>query len=238
MSKLQTKMMLLAGLGALALLPGAKADEWNQKTVFTFSGPVEIPGQTLPAGTYVFKLHNSASNRHIVQVFNKDENHVFGTFLAIPDYRLRPSSEPIINFHERAAGSPVAVKAWFYPGRTYGHEFVYPKSEAVALARAYNTPVPAMPTELTPDTIKPDATMDGPQVEAMETAPLMAEKPTGEEADLAQIFLVSFTQAAVRPAGLPETLPTTATSLPLIGLIGLLSLGTALGLRRIAAKVN
>jgi len=81
MNKLQTKLMLLAGLGALALLPGAKADEWNQKTVFTFSGPVEIPGQTLPAGTYVFKLHNSASNRHIVQVFNKDENHVFGLSL-------------------------------------------------------------------------------------------------------------------------------------------------------------
>src|ERR1700733_15112474 len=144
MSKLQTKMMLFAALGAFALLPGAKADEWNQKTVFTVSGPVEIPGQILPAGTYVFKLHNSASSRHIVQVFNKLEDHIFGTFLAIPDYRLQPSSEPIINFHERAAGSPVAVKGWFYPGRTYGHEFVYPKTKAVALAQANNPPVPSM----------------------------------------------------------------------------------------------
>jgi len=106
MSTLQTKMLLLVGLGVMALLPGAKAGEWDQKTVFTFSGPVEIPGQILPAGTYVFKLHNSDSNRHIVQVFNKDENHVFGTFLAIPDYRLHPSSKPIINFHERAAKAP------------------------------------------------------------------------------------------------------------------------------------
>src|SRR5271154_275632 len=102
MSKLQTKMMLLVGLGVLALSPGARADEWNQKTVFTFSGPVEIPGQILPAGTYVFKLANSQSNRHIVQVFNKSENHIFGTFLAIPDYRLRPSDKPIIKFEERA----------------------------------------------------------------------------------------------------------------------------------------
>jgi hypothetical protein len=64
-------------------------------------------GQILPAGTYVFKLRNSDSYRHIVQFFNKDENHVFGAFIAIRDYRLHPSSKSIVNFHERAAGSPV-----------------------------------------------------------------------------------------------------------------------------------
>src|SRR5277367_6625205 len=104
MNKLQTKIMLLIGLGAFVWLPGAHADEWNQKTVLTFNGPVEIPGQILPAGTYVFKLANSQSNRHIVQVFNKDENHVFGTFLAIPDYRFHPAEGSIIKFHERVAG--------------------------------------------------------------------------------------------------------------------------------------
>jgi hypothetical protein len=198
MSILQTKMMLLIGLGALALLPGAKADEWNQKTVFTFSGPVEIPGQILPAGTYVFKLHNSDSYRHIVQVFNKDENHVFGTFFAIPDYHLHPSSEPIINSHERAAGSPIAVKAWFYPGPTYDHEFVYPKTKAVALARANNTPVPAMPAELTPDTTMPDIAMNGPEIVALDMAPLSAEKPNGQEVDLAT-FSQSMTLTSLRP---------------------------------------
>ena len=90
MFKLQMKMVLLAGFGALALMPGARADERNQKTVFTFNAPIEIPGQVLPAGTYVFKLADSSSNRHIVQIFNKEENRVFGTILAIPDYRLRP----------------------------------------------------------------------------------------------------------------------------------------------------
>jgi len=232
MSKLQTKLMLLAGLGALALLPGAKADEWDQKTIFTFSSPVEIPGQILPAGTYVFKLHNSASNRHIVQVFNKREDHVFGTFLAIPDYRLQPSSEPIISFHERAAGSPVAVRGWVYPGRTYGHEFVYPKTKAVALAQANNTPVPSMPAELTADTTMPDITLNGPEIAAFDVAILTAEKPTGEEVDLAEAFPVD------GAAALPETLPTTATSLPLIGLIGFLSLGTAITLRLSAPKAN
>jgi len=230
MSKLQMKVMLLAGLGALVLLPGARADKWDQKTVFTFSGPVEIPGQILPAGTYVFKLANSQANRHIVQVFNNTEDHILGTFLAIPDYRLRPSEKPIIKFEERAAGSPDAVKGWFYPGRTYGHEFVYPKTEALALAKANNTPVPSMPTELAPDTTKPDLTMNAPEVRAMDTAPLKAEQPTGEEVELATAFVVA--------AELPAKLPTTATSLPLVLLIGLLSLGTAVTLRLAAARAK
>src|SRR5580658_7482530 len=122
MNKLQTKM-LLVGLGALTLLPSAWAENWNQRTVFTFSGPVEIPGQILPAGTYVFKLADSSSNRNIVQVFNKDENCLFGTFLAIPDYRLHISDKTMIRFEERAAGSPQAIKAWFNPHRNEGHEF-------------------------------------------------------------------------------------------------------------------
>jgi hypothetical protein len=230
MSKLQTKIMLLAGLGALALLPGAKADDWNQKTVVTFSGPVEMPGQILPAGTYVFKLANSNSNRHIVQVLNKDQDHVFGTFLAIPNHRLRPSEKTIIQFAERAPGSPQAIKAWFYPHRTYGHEFVYPKTEALALAKANDTPVPSMPAAPAPSATKPTTALNGPQIMAWYVVPLKAEEPTGQEVELAQ--------ASAPSAELPETLPKTATSLPLMGLIGLLSLGTAVTMRLAAARVK
>lgn len=228
MNRLKTKLALLAGLGALAMLPSARADQWNQKTVFTFSGPVEIPGQTLPAGTYVFKLHNSNANRHIVQVFNQEENQIFGTFLAIPDYRLRPSDKPIITFHERPSGSPDAIRAWFYPGRNYGHEFVYPKSKAVDLAKANHVPVPSMPVELTPDTIQPSTSMNGPEVAALVAAPLKAEEPSGQEVEIAQAFATE--------AALPERLPSTATGLPLAGLIGMLSLGTAVTLRLASAK--
>ena len=238
MSKLQTKMMLFVGLGALALLPGVRADEWNQKTIFTFSGPVEIPGQILPGGTYVFKLANSHGNRHIVQVFDQDENHVFGTFLAIPDYHLRPSSKPIIKFHERAAGSPDAIRAWFYPGRTYGHEFVYPKTKAVALAQANNTPVPSIPVEMTEDMTKPDAAMDGPEVVAIVAAPVMAEEPGGEEVELAQAFPVAESEPPAAHAELPETLPTTATVMPLVGILGLALVGTAVTVRLAAAKAK
>lgn len=237
MSKLKS-LMLLASLAAVVLLPGARASERDQKTVLTFSGPVEIPGQILPAGTYVFRLADSSSNRHIVQVFNEDENRVFGTFLAIPDYRLRPSEKTIIRFEERTAGSPQAIKGWFYPGRTDGHEFVYPKTEAIALARVNHTPVPSMPTELTVDTTKPATRMNGPEVMALIIAPLKAEKPTGEEVELAEAFPAAEAGTPTPDSGLPEKLPSTATSLPLIGLIGLLSLGTAVSLRFASARTK
>ncbi len=234
MSNFKTKLMLFVGFAAMAIAPVVKADDWNQKTVFTFSGPVAIPGQVLPAGTYVFKLLNSSSNRHIVQVFNEDENHVFGTFLAIPDYHMHPPSQPLIKFHERAEGEPQAIKAWFYPGRSYGHELVYPKNKAVELARLNDTPVPAMPTELTADAVKPDVKVDAPEVVAIVLAPLMAEKPTGEEVVLESAFPALPDTA---PLEKTEELPATASSLPLIGILGLLSLGTAAGLR-VAATVK
>jgi hypothetical protein len=192
MNKTRAKVMFLVGLGFLGwMIPRATADEWDQKTIFTFSGPVEVPGQVLQAGTYVFKLANSQSDRDVVQVFNKGETHLYGTFLAIPDQRLRPAGKPIITFEESAAGSPEAVKGWFYPGDEYGHQFVYPKTQALALAKANNTPVASMPAELAPNTKKPVVTMKEPHVVAMSQAHLKAQKPTGEEAEIAEVFATS-----------------------------------------------
>lgn len=235
MNRIKVTMFLLAGFGFLAgMVPRATADEADQKTVFTFSAPVEIPGQVLPAGTYIFKLADSSSDRNIVQVFSEDGNHLYGTFLAIPHQRQYPANKPIITFEERAANSPDAVKAWFYPGDDSGHEFVYPKPKAVALAKANNTPVPSMPAELSANTTTPATTMQEPHVVAMKQAPLKAQKPTEEEAEIAEVFVAS-AQAPPSQADLPRTLPTTGSSLPMIGLVGLLSLGAALGLKLSAA---
>jgi len=227
------KVLTLACAGVLAaLLPQAKADESNQKTVFTFSGPVEIPGQVLTPGTYVFKLADSMADRNIVQVFNKDENHLYGTFLTIPDYRLKLRGKPIISFEERAAGAPEAVRAWFYPGDNYGHEFVYPKAKALELAKANQQPVASMPNELAANTTKPATTMQEPHVMAMRQTPLKAQKPTEEEVEIAEAFTPPpTTQAAAK-------LPATASNLPLIGLIGLLSLAAAGLLRYAGAAVK
>ena len=231
------RMITLACLGALAgmMSPQAKADAWDQKTIFTFSGPVEIPGQVLSPGTYVFKLMDSMSDRNIVQVFNKDENHVYGTFLAIPDYRLKPAGKPIITFEERAEGSPEAVKAWFYPGENYGHQFVYPKAKAVELAKANTQPVPSMPTELTVNIIMPVITMREPYVVAMKQTPLKAQQPTEEEVEIAEVFMTP-PATAPAPAPAPTELPRTASSLPLVGLTGLLLLGAAALLALVGAR--
>lgn len=212
--------------------PQAKADVWNQKTIFKFSQPVEIPGRVLNRGTYVFKLADSQADRNVVEVFNKKENHLYGIFLTIPDHRLKPRGKPIITFEERAAGSPEAVRAWFYPGDTYGHEFVYPKVKAVALAKANHTPVPAMPQELAANTIQPTTSMTEPHVMAMKQAPLKAEKATGEEVEIAEVFMPPPAPAT----RLPRRLPKTASPLPLVALLGFLSLGVAGALRLATAR--
>ena len=139
--------VLCAAVIATAFSPSVKADEWNQKTVITFSQPVETPGvhikgwAVLPAGTYVFKLLGSPSDRHIVQIFNKDETVVYATVLAIPNYRLRATSKTVLTFRETPPGQPDVLRAWFYPGKNFGEEFVYPKARALELAKVTNSPV-------------------------------------------------------------------------------------------------
>src|SRR5580692_1266773 len=155
MSILKTVTTTVLGLALMGVVfsPAAKADDWNRKTTMTFSGPVEIPGvhlkgwAVLPAGTYVFKILDSQSDRHIVQIFNKDETQVLATILAIPNYRLKVTGNTVVTFRERPAGEPEALRAWFYPGRNFGEEFVYPKAKAVELAKTTNTPILFMPAE-------------------------------------------------------------------------------------------
>jgi len=237
-----TSVFCLALMGAV-LSPGAKADDWNRKTVMTFSGPVEIPGVhlkgwgVLPAGTYVFKILDSQSDRHIVQIFNADETQVVATILAIPNYRLTPTDKTVVTFRERPAGQPEAIRAWFYPGRSWGEEFVYPKARAIQLAKETNTPVLFTPVELPLEVAEPIKAADEPVVVELKKAPVMAIKPTGEEVELAQVVtplpaqdLVAENQEPAPPVA--AELPATASTLPLIALLGLLALGVAFVLRR------
>src|SRR5580692_12912461 len=174
-------IVLCLALASVAFAPSAKADDWNRKTVITFSEPVEIPGVhlqgwgVLPAGTYVFKILDSRSDRHIVQIFSKDELTVYATILAIPNYRLQATDKTTITFRERPAGQPEALRGWFYPGRNWGEEFVYGKSRALEIAKETNEPVLETSDEMAtaPETLK--------------TAPIEAVAPTGEPVELAQV---------------------------------------------------
>ena len=104
-------LRLLTLLFGVALLPAtyfplAHADEWDKATKITFSEPVEVPGRVLPAGTYTFKLLDSASNRHIVQIFNEDRSALITTIMAIPNERLEPAGKTILTYDSVLATSP------------------------------------------------------------------------------------------------------------------------------------
>ena len=246
--KVVTTVCCVALMGA-ALAPSAKADEWNKKTVITFSGPVEIPGVhlkgwgVLPAGTYVFKILDSQSDRHIVQIFNKDETAIYATDLAIPNYRLKATDKTVITFTERPAGEPEALRAWFYPGRNWGEEFVYPKARAMVLAKTANTPVLFTTAELPEEVAEPIKSADAPVVVELRRAPIMAYKPTGEEVQLAEVVTAPPADTLVAMAPRVETvqekkLPETASTLPLIALLGLISLGAAFAVRAFKIRVQ
>lgn len=234
-------MVFCLALVALAFSSGAKADEWNKATVVTFSAPVEIPGvgaQILPAGTYVFKLLDSQSDRHIVQIFNERRDHVFSTILAIPNFRLQATDKTVMTFKERAAGQPEAIRAWFYPGNRWGQEFVYPKKRAIELAKLTNQPVLAMPTELAPNLVEPIKSADEAPVIALKEAPIEAVKPTGEVVAMTEVVEPPPVQtAAVQSTESNKSLPKTASLMPLLGLIGLLSLTGGVGLSIILKRL-
>jgi hypothetical protein len=123
------QVTLCAALLAVAFLPSLKADTWDKKTTVTFSEDVQVPGQVLPAGDYVFKLLNSPSNRNIVQIWNGDESQLITTVMTIPEQRPFAPDQPVFEFDESSGDVPQAVHAWFYPGDTTGFEFVYPSSQ-------------------------------------------------------------------------------------------------------------
>ena len=238
--------ILCLSLAALAFSASVKADAWNKKTVVTFSQPVEVPGGVvLPAGAYVFKLLDSASNRHIVQIFNEDQTHIYATILAIPNYRLRVTGKTVMTFGERAAGEPQAIRSWFYPGDNFGQEFVYSKSRAAELAKLTNSPGHATPAELESEITKPAKTLNEEPEVASKQSQSTAVNPEGKEVEIAQAVEpppVKTTPA--QPEATPdapermEQLPKTASQLPFWGLCGLLSLGAGLALMGVSKRRN
>jgi len=206
--------MASVGMLGVALSPSARADEWNKKTVMTVSEPFQVPNKVLPAGTYVIKLMNSQSDRHIVQIFNADETQLQTTILAIPNYRIQPTGKTVFTFWETPPGQPKALRAWFYPGDNFGQEFAYPKSAAVQIAAVAHQPVPT--TETTEAAALPQAEVTQTQPEQPQEVAQNTPPPAPQEAAPAP---------EPTPAPVPQELPKTASPYPLIGLAGLLSLG-------------
>jgi hypothetical protein len=148
--KMNIKFKALYLSASLALVSSmitpAIADEWNKETKLEFSAPVEVPGKVLTPGKYTFRLLDSESDRNIVEIYSEDANgnqKLVATILAVPDYRQDTPDKPIVNFEERAAGSPEAIRSWFYPGDNMGWEFVYSKAERLVSSNTTPTAAPA-----------------------------------------------------------------------------------------------
>jgi hypothetical protein len=216
--------LLVTSIGLLgaAFLPTARADEWNKRTILTVNEPIQVPGQVIEPGKYVMKLLDSPSNRHIVQIFNEDETHLITTILAIPNYRLEPTGKTQFSFWETPPGQPKALRAWFYPGDNFGQEFAYPKTAAVSIAAVTHTSVPTTTAEdqsqmttaqvSTVNENGEEKSMPEPQQEVAQSTPPPSTPAPEPEADRLQ----------TPPA--PDTLPHTSSPVPLIGLVGMISL--------------
>jgi hypothetical protein len=113
----------------------AHADSWDQSSTITFSEPIQIPGQVLPAGTYLFKLANGDSDRNIVQVFDADGTVLYASLQTIATERQEPTKDTAVTFAEQGAGKPEVLLKWFYPGRETGNEFLYSKEKEKELAQ-------------------------------------------------------------------------------------------------------
>jgi hypothetical protein len=196
----------------------ARADDWTKETKITFSQPVDVAGHVLVAGTYLFKMAD-ANDRHIVRIFSANGKKVIATVMTIPDHRLTATDKTVMKFREVPAGSPEALRAWFYPGRTIGEEFVYPKHRAIELAKASKVIVPAHAAEVVDD-------------ESAKTVEIVAITP--EEKEVPVTAAIQTTPVApvavVASNSEPTQLPKTASALPLVVLLGFASVGLAIGL--------
>jgi hypothetical protein len=118
-------VIFCCALVCVMTIPAAKADPWNKRTLVTLAEQLEVPGAVLDPGTYIFQLADSQSNRHIVQIWTGDGTYLITTILAVPAYRMQPSDHTVLNYDERPADEPMALRQWFYPGDNTGQEFVY-----------------------------------------------------------------------------------------------------------------
>jgi hypothetical protein len=221
------KRLILFGCVMCAMLmvvfaQTSQAQTWDKKTRITVEKPWSLPGNTvLQPGTYVMRLYDSPSNRQMVEVWNADETKLEARVIGLPAYRLAPSNDTVLNFYERRTEGPAALQQWFHPGDLSGVEFPVPKSAAAELAYV-TVAQPAPPVEQPPAITE---TAPPPPPAAPEPAPAPQPEAQPQPEQPPQI-------AQNEPPPAPqEQLPRTAGDAPMVGLIGLLSLGCAALLR-------
>lgn len=209
----------------------------DNSVFFTFSQPVTLPQVTLPAGKYLFQLVRSNTNRSTVQVYSGDRAKLYLMAMTIRTDRNDAPSKPEVRFMETSSNVPPAIRTWWYPGMKTGWEFVYPRKQALELAKASREPV------LTTAADTPVAQMSGDD--------LVRVDQSGDNVALAQGAVSQQAQAGpeqqgeIAPAAPPDSsstamrsqLPKTASTEPLIVVLSVLTLALGLGMRLLRGKV-
>jgi hypothetical protein len=200
--------VFVVAAAAIAAPAPARAETFDKLTWLTFSGRVQIPGTILDAGTYRFALANGMTSRNVIHVLSRDGATVYAMFHTMPASRLNVTDEATVTFRETATGVPPAIKAIFYGGEHSGYEFVY--GGMLPMERAPIIPQPAV------------TYMPMTALESVEMPALLEFEPAVEPA----------IEPAVEQA--PTELPKTADLVPLVALMGALSiiLGIGIGMLR------
>ena len=242
--KLIPIMCISAIIGGFAASAAAQLPD--RRTIFTFSGPVSIPGATLPAGRYVFRLAEPGTSARVVQVFSADGKKPYGMFFSHPAERREPARDPEVRFMETGKGVAAAIKTWWYPGERTGFEFVYPKDQARRLAQASKEPVltTKAASTTTDQSNTASLTRISPTGDETDVGDAAASAPTGT-AQQGAVADASINFAAPAPAAESQApvqtgtiarntrsnLPGTASSLPMFALIGVIAIAAATALR-------
>jgi len=213
----------------------AKADQWDKRTILTVSQPIQVTDTVLQPGQYVFKLYNSSSERHIVQIFNADQSHIISTVMAIPKERMEPTGKSTFTFWETPPGTAKAMRSWFYPGDTIGQEFPYPQHPyQVDMLESSVTTAPAAPAP-EPAVTQPSSQEETTAEEAPPPEPAKTEEQPTEIAQAAPppapVEPPAATPEPPPVTSQPTELPKTGSPYPLIGLCGTFLLGLSVLLR-------
>ena len=210
----------------------AKADEWDQKTIFTFSAPVGFPAKCCCQGRTSSGSRTPPRIETSYRCLTRTRPNCTGR--SSPSRTIGPSRGASPSSHSTAPNELAGgCKAWFYPGDKYGHDFVYPKPKAVALAKVNKAPVPSMPANsLRTRPCRPAHAGTARRCDQE----ISAESPKAERRGSGDRRSIR-TGAPTRVAGSANRTPRTASSLPLFVLEGLMSLVVASGVRMIRMKL-
>jgi hypothetical protein len=238
---MMSKLVAFLTLAVLTLSIGGRAEAQpaDYRTYFTFSAPVTLPGVTLPAGKYIFRLADPDSSRKVINVLSADGKRSLAMLHTIPNQATKAPKDAEIRFMETSAKVPPPVKTWWYAGKAIGYEFIYPRKQALELAKATSEPILTTAKETTDLASADLSRVNGPENQAVtveqEPAPREASgRAQPADADAAQggagANSARDTRADERARTTARTqLPRTASSTPTVLMLGALALALGLG---------